>query len=47
MKIIKGLFMTIASVFRLIYKIIDKFIIIPITKIMLVLGDKFGSKTDR
>lgn len=47
MKIIKGLFMTIASIFRLIYKIIDKFIIIPVTKVMLMLSDKFGSKTDR
>lgn len=47
MKIIKNLFMAIASIFTGIYKIIDRFIIIPITKLMLLISDKFGSKTDR
>ena len=47
MKIIRNLFMTIASIFRKIYKIIDRFIIIPITKAMIFISDKFGNRTDR
>lgn len=47
MKLIKGLFMAFATVFQAIYSIIDKIIIVPITKAMLFISDKFGSKTDR
>ena len=47
MKVIKNIFRTIGAVFRGFYKLIDRFIIIPVTKLMLLISDKFGSKTDR
>ena len=47
MKVIKNLFLTIAAIFRAIYKVIDKFIIVPITKFMLFISDKFSNRTDR
>lgn len=47
MKIIKNIFLTISAIFRKIYKLIDKFIIVPITKLMLLISDKFGNRTDR
>ena len=47
MKIISTLFLTIAAIFGNIYKIIDKLIIIPITKTMIFISDRFGSKTDK
>ena len=47
MKAIKGIFFAIAAVFGGIYKIIDRIIILPITKIMILISDKIGSKTDR
>ena len=47
MKIISALFLTIATIFSNIYKIIDKLIIIPITKVMIFIGDRFGGKTDK
>lgn len=47
MKIIKNLFLTISAIFRKLYKVIDKLIIVPITKLMLIISDKFGNRTDR
>ena len=47
MKVIKNLFLTIAAIIHGIYKIIDKFIIIPITKFFIIIRDKFGNRTDR
>ena len=47
MKIIKNLFRTVAALFRTIYKIIDKFIIVPITKFFVIITDKLGNRTDR
>ena len=47
MKIINSIFMTITAIFRAIYKVIDRVIILPITKVMVMIGDKFGNKTDR
>ena len=47
MKIIRTIFLTIAAIFGNIYKIIDKLIIIPITKIMIFISDKFGTRTDK
>lgn len=47
MKIIKNIFRTIAAILRSIYKTIDKFIIVPITKFILMISDKFGNRTDR
>lgn len=47
MKIIKNFFLTLAALFRNLYKLIDKLIIIPITKFMLMVSDKFGNRTDR
>ena len=47
MKIIKNLFLTIAAIIHTIYKFIDKFIIIPVTKFFVLIRDKFGSRTDR
>ena len=47
MKIIKNIMMTIAAFFRAIYKVIDKFIIIPVTKLMVMITDKLGNRTDR
>ena len=47
MKIIKGLFHVIGAIYKFIYGIIDKFIIVPITKLVLLISDKFGNRTDR
>lgn len=47
MKIIKNCFRTIIAVFRTIYKMIDKFIVVPITKFILLINDKLGNRTDR
>ena len=47
MKIIKNIIRTIMAVFRAIYKLIDKFIIVPITKLILLINDKLGNRTDR
>lgn len=47
MKIIKKIIRTIAAVFRAIYKLIDKYIVIPITKLILIINDKLGNRTDR
>ena len=47
MKIIKNLFQFIAAFFKTIYKVIDKVIIIPITKFIVMVTDKLGNRTDR
>lgn len=47
MKIIKKIFMFIMAIFHSIYKVIDKFIIVPITKLILIINDKLGNRTDR
>ena len=47
MKLIKNIIRTISAFFRAIYKIIDKFIIVPITKFMVMITDKFGNRSDR
>ena len=47
MKIIKNCFRTIAAFFRAIYRIIDKFIIVPITKFIVMIMDKLGNRSDR
>lgn len=47
MKVIKNLFLTIAAIIHTIYKFIDKFIIIPITKFFIMIRDKFSNRTDR
>lgn len=47
MKIVKNFIRTIAAVFRGIYKLLDKFIIVPITKFILLINDKLGNRTDR
>ena len=47
MKIISTIFLTIAAIFGSIYKIIDKLIIVPITKIMIFFSDRLGTRTDK
>ena len=47
MKIIKNLVQFIAAFFKAIYKVIDRVIIIPITKFIVVITDKLGNRTDR
>lgn len=47
MKIIKNVIRFIYAIIRRIYKIIDKFIIIPITKFIVMIMDKLGNRTDR
>lgn len=47
MKIIKNLFRMISAIFRSLYNLLDKFIIIPITKFIVLITEKFGNRTDR
>ena len=47
MKLIKNIIRIIVAFFRAIYKLIDKFIVIPITKFIVLIMDKLGNKTDR
>ncbi len=47
MKMIKNVFKLISSFFKTIYGIIDKIIIIPVTKFLVVLRDKFGNRSNR
>ena len=47
MKIIKNIFLTIAAIIHGIYKIIDKLIILPITKLFIFISDKLGNRTDK
>lgn len=46
-KVIKNIIRFVVAFFRFCYKLIDKFIIIPITKIIVLIMDKFGGRTDR
>lgn len=47
MKIIKNIIRFICALFRAFYKFIDKFIIIPITKFLVMVMEKFGNRSDR
>ena len=47
MKIIKNIIRVIKALRRSGYKLLDKFIIIPITKIIVMITDKMGNRTDR
>ena len=47
MKIIKNIIRIIKAIFRAGYKLLDKFIIIPITKLIVMITDKMGNRTDR
>lgn len=47
MKLIKNFTRTIGAIFRSIYKFIDKRIIVPVTKLILLITDKMGKRTDR
>ena len=47
MKIVKNIIRIIIAFFRTLYKLLDKFIIIPITKFIVMIMDKMGNKTDR
>ena len=47
MKIISTIFLTIAAILGNIYKIIDRLIILPITKIMIFFSDRLGTRTDK
>lgn len=47
MKIIKNIFRIISAFFKAIYKVIDKVIIVPITKFFVMIMDKLGNRTDR
>ena len=47
MKIIKNFFMTIAAFLAGIYNIIDRIIIVPITKFFVILKDKLGNRSNR
>ena len=46
-KIIKNIIRFIMAFFRAIYRLIDKFVIIPITKFFVMIMDKMGNRTDR
>ena len=45
MKTLKNIGRTIAALFRSLFKLIDRYIITPITKFILFLGEKTGKKT--
>ena len=47
MKLIKTFLRTIFAFLRSFYKLIDKFIVVPITKLILLVNDKLGNRTDR
>lgn len=47
MKVIQNFFRMISAFFRAIYKLLDRFIIVPITKFIVAITDKFGNRTDR
>ena len=47
MKKFKKILKIILAFVRSIYKLIDKFIIVPITKLILLVNDKLGNRTDR
>jgi len=47
MKIIKNIVRFIYAIIRAIYRLIDRLIIIPITKFFVMIMDKMGNRTDR
>ena len=47
MKIVKNVIRFICAFIRKIYKLIDKLIVIPITKFFVMIMDKMGNRTDR
>ena len=47
MKLIKNILRFIIAFFRACYKLLDKFIIIPVTKFFVLIMDKFGNRSDR
>lgn len=47
MKIIRNCFRIVLAFFRAIYRLIDRIIIIPITKVLLAISDKLGNRTDK
>ena len=47
MKLIKNCFRTIIAFFRAIYKVIDRLIIVPITKFLVMITDKLKNRSDR
>lgn len=47
MKIIRGLFLSIIAIFRKIYKWIDRRIVTPITKFILLITDKLSGRTGK
>ena len=47
MKMIKKILRMISAVFRSLYKVLDKFIIIPITKFIVLVTEKINNRTDR
>ncbi len=47
MKLIKNIFRFISAIIQAIYKVIDKILIIPITKFIVMITDKLGNRTDR
>lgn len=46
MKIIKSIFKVISALLNSIYRVVDRLIIIPITKFILVINEKLSSRTD-
>ena len=47
MKLIKKFIRILMAIFRAIYKLIDKYIVVPITKLILLINDRLGNRTDR
>ena len=47
MKLIKKILKAILTFIKVVYKLIDKFIVVPITKLILLINDKLGNRTDR
>lgn len=47
MKIIRGLFLSIIAIFRGIYRWVDKHIVTPITKFIILITDKLSGKTGK
>lgn len=47
MKLIKKFIRILMAIFRAIYKLIDKYIVVPITKLILLVNDRLGNRTDR
>ena len=47
MKVVKGFFRTIGAFFRGFYHLIDKYIVVPVTKILVWISDKLGNRSNR